>query len=566
MIPKAQARFMGLAERIQVSLPRPRVRTPRAAVLKPYSGHPVPIWRRLLVWSILPLIVVACLPYGFFYALFAPYLIVMFAAPIMVVMALAIWALPDMKRAPNRSMVVLFFAYSCALICWPSYLAIALPGLPWITFLRLTGFPMVLALIICVSVSPEFRKKMADVLNAVPLIWKGVVLLVVIQLMSIAFSHKPTDSLSKFFVVQVDWIAVFFVSCYVFLGPGRAEKWAYLVWAMALVVGGIGLREYSNGQVLWANNIPSFLKINDPTVMRILAGASRDATGEYRISSTFTTALGLAEYMALALPFVLHFMASRHYPPLVRLAALVSVPIFLWVILETDARLGMVGFFMSLLLYLLFWAIRLWRANKNSLVGVGVVMAYPAFFVLMVASTFFVGRIRNKVWGGGQYADSNAGRMAQVKEGMPMIMTHPVGHGIGQGGATLGYTNLAGIGTIDSYYLLIGLEYGFIGFIVYFGIYLIAISLGVKAATLQPQNHPDYSILMPASVSLINFFVIKSIFSNDDNHPLAFMMLGLVVALIYRMKQEPGAATAPAAVPVRAAGPRPAAIAAGRAG
>jgi hypothetical protein len=523
-------------------------REPRArpVVLKPYSGHYVPLWRRILVWMILPAIVVFCLPYGFFYALFTPYLLVGFAVPIMVAAGLAIWALPDMRTSPTRSLTVFFYAYTAALILWPNYLAIALPGLPWITLIRLTGFPMVLALLICVSVSEEFRARLAEGLNAVPLIWKGMVLLVVVQLLSIGFSHSPGDSVNKFFVAQVNWTAVFFVSCYVFLKPGRVEQWAALVWAMAIIVGGIGLIEYPHGHVLWSGHIPSFLKIEDETVLRILEGASRDATGQYRISSTFTTALGLAEYMALALPFVLHFMASN-YPRIIRLAALVSVPVILWVIIETDARLGMVGFFMSILLYLLFWGVRLWRAQKDSLVGVSIVVAYPAVFCAMVAATFFVGRIRNKVWGGGQYAASNEGRMAQVKAGMPMVFNHPIGHGIGMGGETLGYTNSAGMGTIDSYYLLIGLEYGIVGFVLYFGILLIAIYGAGRAAMFRALPQREYTFLVPLAVSLTNFLVIKSIFSNDDNHPLAFMMMGMAVALLFRMRKDSAAEAVPSA-------------------
>ncbi len=545
---------------------RGRVRS-RPVVLKPYSGHPIPLVRRIAVWSILPIIVFFCLPYGFFYALYTPYLIVMFAAPVAIVMALTIWALPDMKTYPARSLVVLYFAYLASLILWPNYLAIALPGLPWITLLRLFGFPMTLALLICISVSPVFRTEMMETLKPTPLIWKGVVLFVLLQLISIPFSHKPVDSVSKFLVVQVDWIAIFFVSCYVFRRPGRPEAWAYMVWAMAIVIGAIGLREYSNEQVLWAGHIPSFLKINDETVNRILEGSRRDATGQYRIASTATTSLGLAEYTSLCLPFVLHFI-SWGRTRLVRLAALASVPMLLLVIIETDARLGMVGFFMSVLIYLLFWSLRLWRERKDSLVGAAIVLAYPVVFTMMVASTFFVGRIRNKIWGGGQYNDSNAGRMAQVNSGLPMIATHPLGHGVGMGGEVLGYKNPAGTGTIDSYYLLIGLEYGLLGFLVYFGVFLIAIWLSSRVAIFAKLAHRDYAILVPTSVALINFFVIKSIFSNDDNHPLAFMMLGLVVAVLARMKKDPAvqAAAAPAAVPARAGVPRRVAIAAGRAG
>ena len=54
-------------------------------------------------------------------------------APPAVVAFLVIWALPDLNWAPTRSLEWLFLPVLIALIGWPDYLAIELPGLPWIT-------------------------------------------------------------------------------------------------------------------------------------------------------------------------------------------------------------------------------------------------------------------------------------------------------------------------------------------------------------------------------------------------------------------------------------------------
>src|ERR1700748_1026945 len=79
-----------------------------------------------------------CLIYGFFFSVFAPAYFVLFAAPPAILMLLVIWALPDLDWAPTRQLEWAFYATFIALIVWPNYLAIALPGLPWITLVRLT--------------------------------------------------------------------------------------------------------------------------------------------------------------------------------------------------------------------------------------------------------------------------------------------------------------------------------------------------------------------------------------------------------------------------------------------
>ena len=83
---------------------------------------------------------------------------------------------------------LLFFAFFIGLIAWPNYLAISLPGLPWISIIRLTAFPLTLIFLYCVSVSHEFREKLAATINSEPYLWKALVAVACIQIVSVAFS------------------------------------------------------------------------------------------------------------------------------------------------------------------------------------------------------------------------------------------------------------------------------------------------------------------------------------------------------------------------------------------
>ena len=504
-------------------------------VLKPYSTQDVSVWRKRGTWLLIALLAVLCLPYGFFYALFTPYLMVMFVSPVAILAALVIWALPDLKRAPTGALAPLAFTFLTALILWPNYLAIALPGLPWITMIRLTAFPLTLVLLVCTSISAEFRQRLAEALNATPVIWKALFGLAVIQCLSIAFSSNPVASVQKLIVAQTAWTAVFFASVYVFLKPGRVERWAIIVWLMALIVGTLAILEARQMRPLWGAYIPNFLKVEDEVVQRILAGSSRSTTGQYRTQATFSTALGLSEYCALAMPFVLHFAVEgkRNFA---RIAAALTIPFLLYVILLTDARLGLLGFFLTLMGYLFLWAVLRWAQTRQSLAGPATVLVYPILFLVFAASSFLVGRIRTKVWGTGQYNASNLARMNQAEAGLPMILDHPAGHGIGQGSSALGYTNAAGVQTIDSYFLLVGLDVGILGLVAYLTLLGAGIVYAVKYLFLPEARSRETRLLIPLAVCVVNFAAIKVFFANDDNHPLIFMVLAAISALVYRVR------------------------------
>ena len=100
------------------------------SVLAPYRPLSRSWFKHILGLSGLMLF---CLIYGFFFSVFVPTYFAFFMFPVMVLGLLVIWALPDINWAPTRTLEWLFYATFISLIVWPDYLAIALPGLPWIT-------------------------------------------------------------------------------------------------------------------------------------------------------------------------------------------------------------------------------------------------------------------------------------------------------------------------------------------------------------------------------------------------------------------------------------------------
>jgi hypothetical protein len=483
--------------------------------------------------------------YGASFTFLPPAFLTILLFPIFILTAIAIWALPSTNKAPTGLLTGLYYAFFISLIVWPNYLAITLPGVPWITLLRATGFPLAIVFLFCLSLSSEFRAELRKVLGASPWVWRLLALFVAIQLLTIPLSSTPFSSFSRFINAQVNWTAIFFVSCYFFLAPGRVLRWTFVLMAIALYTIALGTWEWRIGRVPWFGHIPSFLKIADDSVARILTATYRQG-GIYRTQSTFTTSLSFAEYLALTTPFVIH-LAVEGRQWITRAAATVFVPVIFFGIYITNSRLGALGFFLSFLLYIAVWGVRRWRSNRKSIVGPAVTLGYPAIFASFILASLVNLRLYRMVWGGGQYEYSTDGRRQQLEMAIPIIMHNPIGHGIGQAAEVLGFVTPGGMLTIDNYYLSIALDYGVLGFIAYYGMFLVAIFYG-GMALLRSRSY-ETSFLLPAIIALSNFIVIKSVLSQEANHPLAFMLLGLTVALVYRVDVEQKR-EAPAAVTV----------------
>lgn len=448
---------------------------------------------------------------------------------------LIVWALPESRNPPLQWIKRLLFGFLIALLFWPDYLAFDFPGLPWITALRIFGVPLALMLFISLSVSAEFRGALQDRIETTPWVHRLLLIFALIAALSIGLSSDPGQSLNKFIVAILYWFVVFYAAMWVFSKPGSAMTLAYVIWFFAVFTCMIGLQEWRHQQIPWANHIPSFIAVDDPVIQKILSAKSRATTGIYRVQSKFTTPLGFAEFLAFSTSFVLYFVIYGKNA-LVRVGALSTLPLIFMSISRTDSRLGAAGFFISFLLFLVAWSVTRWRQHKNSVFGPAFTLAYPIIFVGFIIATFLVGRLRAMVWGTKAQSFSSQAREVQVEMGLPMIWSNPFGHGIGQGAETLNYRNLAGGLTIDTYYLALGLEYGVLGFLVYAGIFFGALFYGVKY--LFEAKMPEHYLIIPMMILISVFIVVKSVFAQQENHPIVFLVLGALCAMCWRIRQE----------------------------
>jgi O-antigen ligase len=477
--------------------------------------------------------------YGALFAYLPPSFIALLIAPLALLAGLVVWALPDTGWSPASSLERLFFCYFVSLILWPYYLAISVPGMPLIEIRRIFSLLMVLVLLAGLSTSRQFRTDMRDIIRANSLLVKLLLGFVAVQAISILFAADPGQGLATFLKYQFGWTATFFICAYVFSRPGRVTAWALVLVGLAIILSLIGFLESRNQGVLWANHIPWFLQVSDPAMERLLGAVFRD--GNYRVVTTFSVSLSLAEFLALTMAFVIHlFVTSRS--PAMRIVWLATDVLLFSAILLTQSRNGVVGTLVVHAGYGFLWAFHRWRTRPDSLMAPAIALAFPVLLAGLVVAVLSMNRLRTMTLGGGVHAASTEGRLEQLQAAGPVLLRSPLfGHGPAQGASALGYTNPAGVQSIDSYFLATVLDYGLVGFALYYGLLAVALLRALRIAFGPADRELSYA--MPAAVAIGAWIVSKLVLAQEDSSSLMFMILGLVAALSWRAQRAKGSRT-----------------------
>ncbi|MCT2398387.1 O-antigen ligase family protein [Novosphingobium mangrovi (ex Huang et al. 2023)] len=453
--------------------------------------------------------------------------------PLVVLTLLIIWILPENRNPPTRFMSFTFFAYFVAVVVWPYYLAIQLPGLPLIEIRRLFVALSILGFLICYSTSRAFRDELWRICRASSLEVKLLWAFVAFQALSVPFSVDVAGSIPTFVKNQLGWTAVFFIVAYVMSKPGNVDRFANIIRALAVFLVVLGYFEYRNQGLLWANHIPWFLKVSDPAMINLLDPMFRE--GEYRVTGPFSTSLSYSEFMAMAMPFFLHYIVEGRKLWL-RAVALLCHALVFYGILLTQARVGIVGALAAHGVYFAAWTIRKWRLERTNIVAAALLFLMPVLLALSATAVLTVPRLRIMTLGGGAHAASTQGRVEQMKAAIPLIIKRPViGYGPGEGAGVLGYRNPAGELSIDSYILAAALNYGLVGFLVMTAMFGLFVLKGIQVGQA---SKGETSVAIAAATSIAVWMVAKIVLAQEDNVSVVFMMMGLIAACAYRVRQD----------------------------
>ena len=500
-----------------------------STILEPYvtRTRPGPFRRALFV----SMLVFTAIIYGLMAVVMPIQLLVMMLTPIFVIIAIILWMLPDIggvQTARMQSLLIAFLGFS---IAWPNYLAFNLPGLPWVTPTRIALFWLVAVFILNFSTSRELRDGLRDSVSAMPRYMKVFWLFWFITTFSIVFSDQLTSSINRYVNNQIYWTMIFFVAALAATYPGFVLRIAKVLLWSTIIVLIYSLYEAQSQRVIWIDHLPSFMKIDAEVIEKVMETQARAGTEGYRVRGPYIVALYFSEFLAMAFPFFVHATAqARRVVPFLALAAATLGMIVLMYL--TGARSAMVGIVIVLAGYPLFIAVQQ-RAKKNrSIMGAAVVYGYPAIAAMLALTVVFWRRAHVLILGGGQHQGSSDARAEQWAMSWSKLASHPFGFGVAQGNENVGYFAPGGKATVDSYFLTVMMDSGFLALPLFILVFMVPAF--VAFMYFRDAKNDEMKLLAPLSLALINFSVVKGVLSTENTMPLAFIFVGCVVGLVWQ--------------------------------
>ena len=504
-----------------------------AMILKPYvtRKRPGPFKRVMFV----SLLVFTSIIYGLMAVILPIQLLAMMLTPLLILAAIVLWMLPDIGGVQMRRMQSLLLGFLGLSIAWPNYLAFNLPGLPWITPTRIVLFWLVTVFILNFSTSREMRDGLRDAVSAISGYMKIFWLFWLVVTFSIVFSDSLLTSLKLYINNQIYWTMIFFATALAATRTGFVSRMAKILLWSTIVVIVYSLYEAQSQRVIWIDHLPSFMKIDPEVIEQVMAAQARAGTQGYRVRGPYIIALYFAEFLSMAFPFFVHatVQARRIMPFLALAAATLGMMVLMY---STDARSAMVGMIIVLAGYPLFAATREMAKENRAILGSAVVYGYPAIVAVLAFVVMFWQRARVAVLGGGQHASSSDARSEQWAMSWPKLATHPFGHGVARGNEAVGYVQADGTGTVDSYFLTVMMDSGYLALPLFIMVFIMPAI--VAFLSFRHAKSDETKLLAPLSLALVNFTIVKGVLSTESTVPLAYLFLGCIVGLIWQRQRE----------------------------
>jgi len=504
-------------------------------IMKPYTGQRPGLFTR---FSLVVGLVFLSVLYGFLCAILPFRLLVVPLVPIVFMALLILWLLPDIGGVRDEFVSKYFLLFVGINALWPPVAALNLPGIPVVSPTRVALFAALIVFAVNFSTSSQMRSQVVEAMNAQPLLRKLFWLFWTTTVIALPLSAVGSFAILRWLNSQVYWTMVLAASAWLATRKGFALNVAQaLAWTL-IITSVIGINEFRMEEMGWPEFLPPWLRADEAMYAKLFEPSYRPYTDNYRVRGILGNALYTAEYMAIAFPFVIYAL-TRAKRPLYMLLLAAGTLATMMTMYFTGSRSAMVGIVITFAIYPLLEALRARRQRPTSLFANTVMYAYPFFAGILAAVILFWRRAHVAVLGGGQHEGSNDARTVQWEMGWPKIISHPFGQGSGSSGEVLGYFTPGGVmPTVDSYFLTLLLEYGFLGLAFFFALFALAI-WGAARAYIYARDEESL-LLAPLAIAFTNFLVIKSAASTESSFPIVFMLLGVSFVLVARVRAEAG--------------------------
>jgi len=477
-------------------------------------------------WSFAVLILI--LYTALFVSVFPPFALL----AIIPILVFAFVLIEPFEEYPHKFLTFLALSWLFLSVVWPYFVVYHIPGL---FDLRPTRLFLTLLLIVWIYYffkSNRLRTQLSSYREINPLFFWMFWFFVLTKIWGILFSAVPGETLSLFIKELVEIMLPALVILSLIRHRQDVENILNIMIWMAIIVVAVGLFEYRIQANVLATYLPASLLSAQDYVATALSDKIR---GDYRLQSLFGHPLVYAQFVIVALPFVVYrLIYSRK--KIVKVAMLFLILTSLIVLWGTGSRAIFPAIATELIVLLLVIFYKTLVTNRSSFIGWLYVTLLPLFTVALLvvitkAKRFIMGQSNS------EYLSTQA-RLEMWSRGFGVIESDPIGalFGFGLYRAAMEIDwKVNGEYTIDSYFLNILLDTGVIGFALF--IFLFGYVLYRSVRLWKESNFTD-ALPIVLITSLSGFLMVALILSLTHILHVYYVLFMAVFALVLLGKHE----------------------------
>lgn len=421
------------------------------------------------------------------------------------------------KYSESSSLLEKYFLLTLFVIpIWPRYAMIYIPGLPDINLTRVMIFTLILLWVITLIgfrrhgvVINEFynnNKRVVHILIAL-LLWRTLIVI----------STRKLSAMNILLEELFSWFLLFGVGATVWAKPHRIHRALMVIIFSSIIINLLGLLEL----YLEHNIFLSVIGTPSEDVEKVVLG--RSYREGYRIMSTFSNTLSLAEYLVFIVPIAIYVYTTIK-SPILKAFSVLSLFMSLLNIWFTRSR-G--AWAVLIIMGIAFAAIYYRRKINKGTRKIGLFIVSVLLPMILIISIFGVFVISELVSGRSpEEALSSAYRLKQLQMGVPLSFNRPIaGYGLGEAAEVVSIYRRS----VDNYYLLLALESGLPSLVLFLYLLYLIVRVGFRIY-IKSENELD-DLAGVIAVSIIGFATYLSVLSLKQVFPIVFLTFAMILCL-----------------------------------
>lgn len=467
--------------------------------------------------------------------------------PIGIFTVLILWLLPDVDRPDKPPFMKLLTIYLALMALWPSYIAIVLPGLPWLTPPRIMLAVMLVMMLAHFPQDATSRRKVADLLTWDRWAFRLYVGYICIAIAVLPLARDPLGSFTYGLLQETLALAPMVMAAWLFATVGNVDRVLNVILLGGIASMLIAVLENIMQVPPWVGYVPSFMQIDPVAIEIIYSPQARVGDSRYRIRSVFPVVLYYTQYLNLLLPLFIYKVWRAKGRA--RVLAWALVPLILHTVWFANARTAFIPLFSSLfgLAGLVLIRTSFFRTRGDSLPGGIMVVLLLVCMGLMGGALATSHRLQMYTFGGAQHAASNDSREKQWENAWSQLAKNPIGVGVGNSPDVVGISNTKTTRpVVDSLWINQLVDIGVLGFVCYFGFYFRLVWIGVQ--TFLRADGEEEEMAGVLALGVLNFVISAYVISHTDNNYILMVFAIATLALARRQQHRLGGSREPQAL------------------